>query len=367
MKIRVNRLALSETLSLVGSVVPSRTPKPVLRGVLMYTQGDTLRLYGTDLELSIDAGLSQVEIERQGRVLLDADRIVGIVREGGDEVLDFDVAGDACTIVGSDSRYKVYTLDIEQYPIVVPASKAGGLSVSLKDMREAARQVVFAAAKESSRYAINGVLFELKGKRLGLVATDGRRLARRRVNGTVSEGCQLAAQRVIVPTKALALVERLGEDGEELSMDLSGNQIVISCGDVAICSNLVEGTFPKYEDIIPSDYQRRLELDTLAFSSAIKRAALLTTDQAKGIKISITSDKMVLSSRAPEAGDAEVTMPISAGCQPLDIGFNPQYLLEALRVVQAPRIQLELGEADRPAIIKAEPDFLYLVMPINLG
>jgi DNA polymerase-3 subunit beta len=236
----------------------------------------------------------------------------------------------------------------------------------LDDFKQACRQVVFAAAKESSRYAINGILFELKGKKLALVATDGRRLARRRLSVTVSGDSPFSQQRVIVPPKALALVERM-DDGDVVNIGLDGSRIVISSGEIVITSNLVEGTFPKYEDIIPTDYPRRFQISTSALAIAVRRAALLTTEQAKGIKMSLANDMMVLSSRAPEAGDAEVRLPVPGVGEPLDIGFNPQYLLEPLRLVASETVQMELGEPDRPAIIKAEPDFLYVVMPINLG
>jgi len=134
-----------------------------------------------------------------------------------------------------------------------------------------------------------------------------------------------------------------------------------------ISSNLVEGNFPKYEDIIPTDYDKKLSLPTESVLSAVRRAALLTSEESKGIKLALSRDGLVFSGSSPEAGAAEVSMPVEYGSEPIDIGFNPQFLIDVLRVVKTPAFELELGQPDRPGLIKSGADFLYVLMPINLG
>jgi DNA polymerase-3 subunit beta len=136
---------------------------------------------------------------------------------------------------------------------------------------------------------------------------------------------------------------------------------------VVISSNLVEGNFPKYEDIIPTDYDKKLTLPTEATLSAVRRASLLTSEESRGIKLAVEKEKLVFSGRAPETGDAQVDMPIAYKGDSIEIGFNPQFLMDALRVITSPEFELELGQSDRPGLIKSGTTFLYVLMPINLG
>ena len=129
----------------------------------------------------------------------------------------------------------------------------------------------------------------------------------------------------------------------------------------------MEGNFPKYQDIIPTDYDKKLKLSTSVALSAVRRAKLLTSEESKGIKVSVGKDAVVFSGSSPEAGAAEVSMPVEYGGEPIDIGFNPQFLIDVLRAVKAPDFELELGQSDRPGLIKNGADFLYVLMPINLG
>jgi len=145
------------------------------------------------------------------------------------------------------------------------------------------------------------------------------------------------------------------------------NHVLLSCANVVVSSNLVEGNFPKYEDIIPGDHDKKLTLSTETALSGVRRAALLTSEESKGIKLSLKSDALVFSGSSPEAGAAEVSMPVEYSGEPIDIGFNPEFLKDVLRVIRTSDFELELGQADRPGVIKSGADFLYVLMPINLG
>ena len=135
---------------------------------------------------------------------------------------------------------------------------------------------------------------------------------------------------------------------------------------MVISSNLVEGNFPKYEDIIPEDYENKVVLSTDQTLSAVRRASLLANEDSKGIKLSLSKNKLVFSSRAPETGDAQIDMAVEYKGKPMDVGFNPQFLVDVLRVIKAEGFELHLGEADRPGLIKSGSNFIYIVMPVNL-
>jgi DNA polymerase-3 subunit beta len=368
MKVNFNRGALSEVLGLLTSVVPSRTPKPILRCVQITAGEKDVRICATDLEVGIKCIVSEVQIEQPGELVVPADRLAAIVRESADEVLSLEAVEGTCEIRGSDSHFTIYGQEPGQYPIVPDFEGGGGVEIALDRLQEGIEQCLFATAKESTRYAINGVLWEIKGKKLSLVATDGRRLARSRVNLASVPDKQVATAKIIVPAKTMALLGRIaGSDKDTVAVGLVDNQMLISCVNVVISSNLVEGNFPKYEDIIPTDYDKKLTLSTEVVLSAVRRSALLTSEESRGIKLSIGKDSLVFSGRAPEAGDAEISMSVDYKAEPIEIGFSPQFLVDVLRVIKAPEFELELGQPDRPGLIKSGKDFLYVLMPINLG
>lgn len=368
MKANFNRTALGEVLGLLTSVVPSRTPKPVLRCVQITAGESDVRACATDLEVGINCTVSEVQVEEVGEIIVPADRLAAIVRESADEVLSVQAAKGTCEIRGADSRFTIYGQEAGQYPTVPGFDGTADIEILLGNLQAGIEQCLFATAKESTRYALNGVLWEIKGKKLSLVATDGRRLVRCRVNLSLSPGEKAAAAKIIVPTKAMALLSKIGGgEKDTIAVKLVNNQILFGCANVVISSNLIEGSFPKYEDIIPTDYDKKLVLSTEAALSAVRRSALLTSEESRGIKLSIGKSGIVFSGRAPEAGDAQVDMPVDYKGEPIEIGFNPQFLIDALRVIQAPEFELELGQPDRPGLMKSGANFLYVLMPINLG
>jgi len=368
MKLNFNRSALSEALGLLTLVVPSRTPQPILRCVRITADAKSVRLCATDLEVGINYLVREVEIEQPGEVIVPADHLAGVVRESVDEVLSLEAEEGICKITGADSHFTIYGQEAGQYPAVPTFDGVGDIEINLGNLQAGIKQCLFAAAKESTRYALNGVLWEIKGKKLSLVATDGRRLARSRVDLVSAPGEKIAKAKIIVPAKTMALLDKLGGgDKDSVLVKLIDNQVLIGCADVVISSCLIEGNFPKYEDIIPKDYDKKLTLPTEAVLSAARRAALLTSEESRGIRLAIGKETIVFSGRAPETGDAQVEMGVDYKGEPIEIGFNPQFLIDALRVIQTAEFDLELGQADRPGLIKSGANFLCVLMPINLG
>ena len=368
MKIQFNTAALTEALGLITSVVPHRTPKPVLKCVKIDAQTDEVHLSATDLEIGLDYAISEVKVEKTGQAVLDADRLASIVRESTDDVLTLEMKDSTCEIRGTDSSFLIYSQDPDQFPGVPTLSSEPDIVVNLELLKAGTRRCLFATAKESSRYAINGVLWEVKGKKMILVATDGRRLARTRVNLARAASEAAERQNVIVPAKTMTLLERLGADEkDDVAIQIAGNHLLISCSHVIINSNLVEGSFPKYEDIIPKDFDKKITLNCDAVASAVRRASLLASEESKGIKLSFSKGSLMFSGRAPEAGVAEINMAIEYDAEPISIGFNPQFLIDVLKVIPAGEFEMDLGQPDRPGLIRSGTDLLYVLMPINLA
>lgn len=365
MQLIANRVALGEAVTIAGSVVASRSPKPALQCVKLSATKEGLLVSATDLEVGIRYGVRQVEVLEPGETVISAGKLADILRESLDETLKFEAEADRCHIRGADSHFQVVSLDPRDFPPVADLEGTPDLQVASGVLRKLIGQTIHAAAKENTRYAINGLLWERKGKKLQLVATDGRRLAK--AAGSVDKGTSEDGS-VIAPAKTMGILLRLLGDGEvPVGVKFLPNQLVIGCGPAVLSSALVEGNFPAYEQVIPRDNDKKVELATEEFYSAVRRAALLTGDQSKGIRLSFSSEGLVLSSRAPEEGEATINMKVDYREAPIDIGFNPTFLTDALRVIEAPTFTLEMRESNRPGVLRVGQDFVYVVMPVSLS
>jgi len=365
MHVIVNRSALVEILGAATGVAATRTPKEILKCVRLTTLDGALMISATDLEVALRGEVRQVEIKKPGDLLIPADKLMSIARESVDETLVVEAGDDVCHIRGQDSHFEVYGHDPREFPPVPELEGTPDFEIEADVLNGLIEKTIFAVAKENTRYAINGVLWEKQGKKLALVATDGRRLARAIGSGTASVGDDA---KMIVPAKTVHVLQRiLGHVEGKAAIRFSSNQVVVRVGAYVVSSALVEGQFPQYEDVVPKDSDKSIELNVGELLSAVRRAALLTNEQSKGVKLSFSKEKLILSSRAPEQGEATISLKIDYQDAPLEMGFSPVFLIDALRVVSGPTVVLELKEANRPGIVREGQHYLYVVMPVNLS
>lgn len=366
MKVICDRGALVESLNLVGGVVVSRTPKPVLQCVKLSAGEDMLTLTATDLEVAVRLVTPRVEVNEVGEALIPADKLSQIVRESVDPTLTLSTEQDVAQITGRDSRFKIFGQPVADFPPVPEFTGEPDFEVSAAELHRLIAMTIFATARENSRYAINGVLVERDGNKLTLVATDGHRLAMAKgaCKGAKGEGVRSA----IVPTKALNLLLRLFDDADQtVQIKLEDNQILFATDGSQLSSNLVEGNFPPYKDVIPKESDRKATLATDTLVSAVRRAALLTNEESKGVRMAFADKQLTMTSRAPEMGEAEikVDLPDYQG-EGIEIGFNPGYLLDALKVVDEPQVTFEFKAGNKPGVLRTGTNFLYVIMPVNL-
>ncbi len=369
MKVICDRGAMVEALGLAGAVIVSRTPKPVLTCIKLVASPGALMLAATDLEVALRLTTARVEVQEAGEVLALADRLAAIVRDSPDATLTLESEGETTHVRGQDAHFKVLGLPVGDFPALPEFSGEPEFTINAQELTRLVQQTIYATARENSRYAINGVLIEREGGKLSVVATDGHRLAvaKGECQAGKSEG-EASRHSAIVPTKALNMLTRLlGTSDVAVKVKIADNQILFETESALLASNLVEGNFPPYKDVVPRDGDKRATLNTEVLSSAFRRAALLTNEESKGVRMAFSKEGLVLSSRAPEMGEAEikVDLPGYEG-EPLDIGFNPQYVLDVLKVVGSDQIQMDLRAANKPGVIRSGNNFLYVVMPVNL-
>lgn len=330
----------------------------------MTAEKDELTLTAYDQEVGLRYRIQQVEVQEPGEALVNCARLVAIIRESTDETMSFESSDNLLHVRGRDSHFQIVGQNSREFPPVPDMEGESNLSVKVGVLRNLVEKTLFAAARESTRYAINGVLWQKKDKRLKLVATDGRRLAMSDASLEKSVGDDVQA---IVPTKALGLLSRLHFSGDEvLEARITSNQIIMRTDRAVISSVLVEGNFPRWEDVVPSDNDKALTLQTSEFLSAVKRAALLSSVESKGISMRLSGDMMELSSRSAERGEAKVGVGVEYNGGDLVIGFNPEFLIDALKVCEE-TTKLELKDPAKPGLITSGKDFQYVVMPVNLS
>ncbi len=366
MKIKCNRMALYEALQLASSIVPVRTPKPILQCARIQAdqENEQVIVMATDNEITIQYTIAQVQIEEGGCMVVPADRMASILHESKDETIELELTDATCQIYGSDSEFRIYGHDPEDYPTLEVIGEDLPIKVEAAVLKRLIHMSTFAAAKENTRYAINGILWESEGKKLRVVATDGRRLAK--VEGSAVAG-DAGDKSAIVPGKTMQLIERvLNDPDESVKIGFSENRITLQTASVQITSNLVQGRFPKYSDVIPASSEKKIKIETETLRSGVKRVSLLTNEQSKGILLSFNENDLVLSSSTPEAGEAEIRMAVSYSGEPFRIGFNPQYILEVLRVLDVQEINFEMTDENKPGVIKSGKDFLYVLMPVTV-
>ncbi len=365
MHVIVSRSALLEVLGAASGIAATRTTKEVLKCVRLTTKDDALLVSATDLEVALRVEVRQVEIKKKGDLLVPADKLMSIVRESVDDTLTIEADEQACHIRGKDSHFEVYGQDPREFPPVPGLEGEPDVQVEGPVLADLINKTLFAVAKENTRYAINGILWVKQGKKLVLVSTDGRRLAR--AQGAAEEAAGEDAQ-MIVPAKTVQVLQRvLGHIEGKAAVKFSPNQIIVQADSYVVSSALVEGHFPQYEDVLPKDNDKKVELPTEEFLSAVRRAALLTNEQSKGVRLKFDNGQLVLSSRAPEQGEATISLKVDYSGPEVEIGFNPVFLVEALKVVGGPSITLEMKEASRPGLFRVGQTFLYVVMPVNLS
>lgn len=369
MKVICDRAALLDAATLVGGVVVNRSPSPVLLCVKLTASDGVLRLAATDTDVGLRLGVDQVDVQEDGEALIPADKLLQIVRASEDPTLTIETDDHTALIRGAGSRFKIFGYDPAEAPEVREfGDSQPDFEIDAGQLRTLVQRTLFAAAAEHSRYAINGVLLDRDGKKLRLVATDGRRLAVAKGNCRAEDG----QRSCIVPTKALNLVNKLVDDPDSpVRVSVEESQVLFAIGEGAdaatLSSNLVEGAFPPFEDVIPKDQDKKVTFNVDSLASAIRRAALLTNEESKGVRLSFADNKLTLQSRAPEMGEAEIELELEKyDSDPMEIGFNPGYITDALKVIDEGQVIIELKAHNKPGVIKTGNDFTYVLMPVNL-
>jgi DNA polymerase-3 subunit beta len=367
MKISCSRGALAAAFQTVSGVVPTRTPKAILQNARLEASKGQVVLIGTDQEVGIRYRLNEADVEAGGEVLLPTNRVLAILREMQGDAVTIESTDSGTVVRGERAHYKLGAENPAEFPGVAEFDGKNSVTVPAGALRQMIRRTVFATDTESTRYALGGVLLEIKGESIVMAATDTRRLAV--VRGPCAASGNAAPENAVpvVPSKALALIEKtLVDENEQVSIAIRNNDVLVKTGLATIYSRLVEGRFPRYQDVIPTSSSTTVELVVGPFYSAVRQAQIVTSEESRGVDFELAAGLMTLASRAAEIGESKVELPISYDGAGLVITFDPRYVAEFLRVLEPEQpIRLELTDSESAAVFRTDDGYTYIVMPLS--
>lgn len=367
MKFTITRERLHEGLVAVAASVPTKTTLPVLSNILLEAVADGIRLSGTDLDIAVST-LVPAEVEVQGAVTIPAKKLVEIVRELPSAAIRIGSSGEQrVDLECGRSRFRLLGIPREEFPNFPPVGFENSWTVTSSDLQKLINHVSFAASTEESRPILNGVLWELHQDVMRMVATNGHRLARMDV--PVSAGS--ASATLIVPPKALDQVRRLFGPADEIEIARSDNHLGFRTGSTVVFTRLIEGPYPNYEQVIPKDNDRSCTVEKDSLAAALRRVGVVASDQTHRVRLQFTAGTLKLSVSTPDLGEAQDEIAVTYDGDPLEIGFNANYLLEVLKFMPTDEVRLTFKAPERAATVDPvgwddAASYMCLVMPLRL-
>lgn len=368
MKITCQRDGLLAACQVAGAATANRDVKPILRNLKAVAVDDRCTLMATDLEVGIRIDVRGVQVQEPGEAILTLSRILPILREGTDSELAINADNDNCSIFGSGSEFEMPSDDPQNFPDIPKFDEAAYHEIQAGHLKEMIKRVIFATASvEHSKFgATTGVLWELNDDVFGLVATDGRRLARSVGKAVAVGGHSTGKQLPVVPEKAMMLLDKNLTDLEEMvRVSIRPNEVLIKTERAVIYSRLAEGRFPNYSQVMPKGLPVTIPLVVGPFMSAVRQAAIMTDDKSKRVGFSFDKGKLTLQAKGANTGRSKVQLPVNYDGKAVEVAFDSKYVLEMLRVMDGTKeMTLELKDASTPALFKMDGTYSYVVVPL---
>ncbi|HVM32567.1 MAG TPA: DNA polymerase III subunit beta [bacterium] len=374
MKVVLNRSDLLKGISTVQSAVAAKNTMPILANVLLEARDKKLEFVATDLDMGIRCSVA-AEVVEKGSITINAKKLSDIVRELPEASVDIEIdENQKMILVCQKSQFKVHGLPKDDFPILPEVKKEKTFKIKGSLIQEMIHKTIFAVSTDETRYVLNGVYFQVENEKLKMVATDGHRLAyiHKKLDGK-GDG----KANVIIPTKTLNELSKVvsdmakGKDEKEETMVevvTTENQIKFTVEGVEIVSRLIEGQFPNYEQVIPKESDKKIEVSTAELSAGTKRVAILTSEKSNSIRYQIKPGKISISSKTPDMGEAKEEIDANYKGEEISIAYNAKYVLDVLKNVGTDHVVVELTQPLSPGILKpkGDSDYLCVIMPMRV-
>jgi DNA polymerase-3 subunit beta len=362
MKLVIDKDNILEGLQKIQSGISARNTLPILYNVHLKTHEGQLQLTATDLEISVQT-MCEAKVNREGGTTLPARRLLSIIRELPATEIEINVDDkDLAIIKAGASVFKIIGMSQDEFPPIQEFEGHRTFNLDQGAFRKMLTATHYASSSEESRYVLNGVLLSFRDDKLSVVATDGRRMA---LYEQELEFPEASAGDIVIPNKTVnELVKTLGLEGN-LRIMVGDNQAAFAFGNLFIITKLVDGTFPNFRQVIPSQCEERVSLEREALLNCVKRVSLVS-DKTSSITFAFDKNEVTVSSVSSEVGEASESMAIKYNGKPVAIAFNPDFVMDCLRNLTTDEVALEFSDELSPGVMKCDAPFLYVLMPMRI-
>ena len=365
MKLSAARDVLLKPLQAVIGVVERRQTMPVLSNVLLVAKDGELAVTATDLEVELVAR-ADVDVDTDGEITVSGRKLLDICKALPDDAqISISVSGEKLAVRSGRSKFSLTTLPAAEFPTVEDIKAGQTITVPQDVLSRLIEKTHFSMAQQDVRYYLNGMLLETGGKYLRAVATDGHRLA---LSEADLDGADLDEQQVIMPRKGVLELQRLMGAGGNLDIELGANHVRIQLEGIRFTSKLIDGRFPEYDRVIPQESSNELKADKGVLRHALQRTAILSNEKYRGIRLIIRDSGVVLQAHNPEQEEAEEEVEVEYSGDDIEIGFNVNYLLDAIGAVDGDEVTLSVVDSNSSCLVR-EPGndgSKFVVMPMRL-
>ncbi|MGA2029634.1 MAG: DNA polymerase III subunit beta [Verrucomicrobiota bacterium] len=356
-------------LQTVQNVVSTRTTLPILSNVLIRAENGSVEFTATDLDVTVACSV-EAKVKKGGATTIPVKKLFGIVRELNSGEIDIEVdEKNICSVRCGSSFYKIHGLSAEEFPPLSKFKDDKKVKLPQEIIKMMLKKTSFAISTDESRYVLNGIFISLKDNKLTMVATDGRRLA------LVDEEVDIAEKNhgeFIVPAKAVNELNRLLQEKGDVEIKFGENQASFALKDekefsILVVTKLIEGNYPNYRQVIPSEVKERVPLVREEFLHALRRAEIMTSEKANSVKLTFGKNNLAITANAPEVGEARESLAVNYKGKEIAVAFNPKYLIDPLNALAEDEVFFELTDELSPGVLKINGPFLYVVMPMRLS
>ena len=363
MKFKVSKEVLLNGIQTVQNVISPKVALPILSNILLEGQGGTIRLTATDLDIGITCVIP-VEMQESGAITIPAKRLHDIVRELPADIVSIQVKKNNLVVIETEvCQFKIMGLAREEFPRLPEFKDKEVIRLEQALLKQILAVTEFAVSFDETRYILNGILFKIQKNNLVLVATDGKRLAisEKKIKQDTDKTLS-----IIVPIKTIHELSRNLKEEGEVALILGSNQVLFDLGEVIIISRLIEGEFPDYQQVIPAVSESKMKIGREQFLLAVRRAALLSTPDYQAVKLELFKNKLVVSKSTPDVGESREEVPVAYAGKEMAIGFNPVFLIDALKNLHIEEVELEVSDSEKPGVIRLD-GYIYIVLPMRLA
>lgn len=366
MKFIINKEELAQKLQVIFGPTTTKQNFPILNSVLISAiNNNKLKFITTDLDITI-ISFQEAEITETGEIAIPMKRFVSIIKELPSNKITIETIKSNLLIKCEKIEFKLNTLDPKEFPTIEEEKKASLIKINSSDLEEMIRLTSFCVGYEDTNYVLNGIFFEIFNDNINIIATDGKRLSFITKKLPASQPEIKTKISFILPIKAVnEFYKLIKEFNNEIFLSIEENKVIFDLKGTQFITRPIEGEFPNYSQYIPKENKDKLKIDRQQFILALRRADLLSTQDYQGVKLELKKDNLVISKNTPQLGEVKETLDVQYSGAALQIGFNPNYLIDALKNLGDQEVSFEFFGPDKPAVLRKE-NYIYLTLPIKM-